>query len=222
MTGDDHGNGGTAGRFDQYVANSPAGCSVADWECLRYTSYIYPSTPLTNAQATTYAARLRDRPAPVHRLRRLDGSSLAGNYTAQLATGATVPGVPSPVTNRLHCIVWSRLRDQPKVERTERHPAGHQLLLLAGLLGRRPAGLHDRLRHADAVRREDRRPHRRLPGGDPDDRRVRTELSADPEHPAGQRDWPSGTTGVRREHAHRCRHDPRERPQTPPRRATCR
>ena len=26
MTGDDHGNGGTAGRFDQYMADSPPGC----------------------------------------------------------------------------------------------------------------------------------------------------------------------------------------------------
>ena len=44
MTGDDHGNGGTAGRFDQYLAASPPGCLVADWECVRGTSYIYPST----------------------------------------------------------------------------------------------------------------------------------------------------------------------------------
>ena len=35
MTGDDHGNGGTAGRFDQFIAASPPGCSVADWECVR-------------------------------------------------------------------------------------------------------------------------------------------------------------------------------------------
>ena len=46
MTGDDHGNGGTAGRFDQYKATSPAGCSVADWECVRSTSYVYPNTRL--------------------------------------------------------------------------------------------------------------------------------------------------------------------------------
>ncbi len=32
-TGDDHGNGGTAGRFDQMVANSPGGCTVSDWTC---------------------------------------------------------------------------------------------------------------------------------------------------------------------------------------------
>ena len=40
MTGDDHGDGGTAGRFDQYIAASPPGCSVVDWECIRSTSYI--------------------------------------------------------------------------------------------------------------------------------------------------------------------------------------
>ena len=43
MTGDDHASGGTAGRFDQYKALSPPGCSVADWECVRSSSYIYPT-----------------------------------------------------------------------------------------------------------------------------------------------------------------------------------
>ncbi len=56
MTGDDHAGGGTAGRFDQYKALSPTGCSVADWECVRGTSYIYPNSPLTNAQAAGYEA----------------------------------------------------------------------------------------------------------------------------------------------------------------------
>ncbi len=35
MTGDDHAQGGTAGRFDQYKAMGPTGCSVANWECIR-------------------------------------------------------------------------------------------------------------------------------------------------------------------------------------------
>ena len=56
MTGDDHGNNGTAGRFDQFKAASPPGCSVANWECVRGTSYIFPNTPLTNAQAAAYNA----------------------------------------------------------------------------------------------------------------------------------------------------------------------
>src|SRR5678815_2623668 len=54
MTGDDHGNGGTAGRFDQFIASSSAGCSVANWECVRSTSYVYSSTPLSDAQAASY------------------------------------------------------------------------------------------------------------------------------------------------------------------------
>ena len=44
MTGDDHAVGGTAGRFDHYKALSPAGCSVANWDCVRGTSYVYPNS----------------------------------------------------------------------------------------------------------------------------------------------------------------------------------
>src|SRR6185503_167973 len=49
MTGDDHASGGTAGRFDQYKALSPNGCSVDDWECVRSSSYVYPSTSIPGA-----------------------------------------------------------------------------------------------------------------------------------------------------------------------------
>src|SRR5207237_3795222 len=34
MTGDDHANGGTAGRFAQYLSQSPTGCVVDNWECI--------------------------------------------------------------------------------------------------------------------------------------------------------------------------------------------
>ena len=54
LTGDDHGNGGTASQFDTYEAVSPNGCSVADWQCVRSTSYVFPSTQLTDAQAQGY------------------------------------------------------------------------------------------------------------------------------------------------------------------------
>ena len=56
MTGDDHGNDGTVGRFEQFKSLSPPGCSVANWECVRGTSYIYPSTPMTDAQAAGFVA----------------------------------------------------------------------------------------------------------------------------------------------------------------------
>ena len=45
MTGDDHAVNGTAAYFDRFKTSSPAGCSVADWECVRATSYLYPDTP---------------------------------------------------------------------------------------------------------------------------------------------------------------------------------
>ena len=96
MTGDDHGNGGTEGRFDQYEALSPSGCSVADWECVRGTSYIYPSTPtLTDSEAAAFqAAGVRDRVARHHELRQLDleGRSSSPSSPSQLADWApTIP-----------------------------------------------------------------------------------------------------------------------------------
>ena len=45
LTGDDHNYnlGGTNGQFIRYLADSPPGCSVALWQCVRSTSYIYPA-----------------------------------------------------------------------------------------------------------------------------------------------------------------------------------
>jgi Domain of unknown function (DUF4082)/Bacterial Ig-like domain/Bacterial Ig domain len=109
MSGDDHGNGGTAGRFDQLNAASPAGCSVADWECLRGTSYIYTSTPLSDAQAAAYNAQGHEVGIHVSTsCSDYTASSLEANYTSQLAEWrAKYVSLPSPVTQRHHCIVWS-------------------------------------------------------------------------------------------------------------------
>ena len=57
MTGDDHAQGGTQTRFNKYVADSPAGCVLAQWQCIRATSYVYPNSPLTNAQASSFEAQ---------------------------------------------------------------------------------------------------------------------------------------------------------------------
>jgi hypothetical protein len=119
MTGDDHAQGGTAGRFDQYKAMSPAGCSVANWECIRSTSYIYPNSPLTNTQAAGYnsdgfevALHVSTNCANWTSL-----SDLQNFYTTQLNTfRAKYTSVPSPRTNRTHCIAWSDYATQPQVE----------------------------------------------------------------------------------------------------------
>ena len=126
MTGDDHGNNGTAGRFDIYKADSAPGCSVDDWQCVRATSYIFPTrrsrpsrSPRTSRRASRSALHMRmSGPAT--------GSDACNNFTPgiaqrglleQLVTFARLlPGLPAVRTNRTHCIVWSDYDTQPQVE----------------------------------------------------------------------------------------------------------
>jgi methionine-rich copper-binding protein CopC len=117
-TGDDHGNGGTAGRFDQYRANSPAGCVVADWECLRFGSYVYTGTPLSNAQAAAYHADGFELGLHVSTgCANYTPTSLESAYATQLAEWTQkYASVPAPSTNRTHCIVWSDWSTQADVE----------------------------------------------------------------------------------------------------------
>lgn len=109
MSGDDHGNGGTVGRFDQFKAASPVGCSVANWECVRGTSYIYPSTPLTDAQAAQYKADGFEIALHLSTdCADYTPASLQSNYASQLATWRSkYTSLASPTTMRHHCIVWS-------------------------------------------------------------------------------------------------------------------
>ena len=116
MTGDDHGNGGTSGRFDTFIADSPAGCSVDDWECIRSTSYVFPGTSISDpagyeAQGFEIGLHLNTGCAD------FTPSSLDSNFSDQLASWAdSYPGIPMPVTNRTHCIAWSDWSTHPKVE----------------------------------------------------------------------------------------------------------
>ena len=118
-TGDDHAQGGTAGRFDTYKANSPAGCSVADWTCPRFTSYIYPDSPLSSGQATSYVGEGFE--VALHEQNGCrDFTSLTdlqGTYNSTLAQWrAKYSGIASPKSNRFHCLVWSDWASQAKVE----------------------------------------------------------------------------------------------------------
>ena len=118
-TGDDHGNGGSAGRFDAYTSASPAGCSVASWQCARFTSFVYPSTPLTNAQASSYNAQgFEIGLHPQNGCANYTSlSNLQTTYTNDLAAWRSkYSGIPSPTTSRFHCIVWSDWNSQPRAE----------------------------------------------------------------------------------------------------------
>ena len=118
MTGDDHGNGGTAGRFDEQIADSPAGCSVANWQCIRSTSYVYPNTPLTDAQAAAYTNQGFEVGLHVTTdCADWTPQSLADFYNTQLAAWrAAYPSLPGPFTSRTHCIANSDYSTQPHVE----------------------------------------------------------------------------------------------------------
>ena len=109
MTGDDHANNGTVGRFDQFLAASPAGCSVVDWECVRGTSYIFPNFLLTNTQAAAYEAQGFEVGLHINTsCGDFTPTQLATTYSQQIATFTNLyPSVPAPITQRHHCIVWS-------------------------------------------------------------------------------------------------------------------
>ena len=119
MTGDGHTGSKPAAHFDKFIAMSPAGCSLANWECVRSTAFIYSVSSLTNSQAATYTADGFE--VSIH----LDTdcanwttqATLHFFYLNQLADWEIkYTGVPPPVTNRTHCIVWSDYTSQAEVE----------------------------------------------------------------------------------------------------------
>jgi hypothetical protein len=119
MTGDDHHNGGTVGRFDQYKSLSPTGCSVADWSCIRSTSYMYNDTP-GMGDATSLGYQQDGFEVALHvtsDCANWTPASLESDYASQLTTfHSLLPSVAAPTTNRTHCIAWSDYVTQPKVE----------------------------------------------------------------------------------------------------------
>ncbi len=118
MTGDDHGNNGTAGRWANYIAQSAPDCSIEEWECIRGTSYIYPDTPISDSEASFYQASGFELGVHVTSLcADWTPSSLASFYSDQLTQFVSnFPSAAPPATNRTHCIAWSDWATQPKVE----------------------------------------------------------------------------------------------------------
>ena len=119
LTGDDHGNGGTAGQFTTYLGESAPGCSVAQWQCIRSTSYVYPTTPISDAQVKSW----QDAGFEVALHLSTDcvdytPSSLRQDWSDQLPAFETNwPSAAAPRTSRTHCIAWSNWASEPIVER---------------------------------------------------------------------------------------------------------
>ena len=117
MTGDDHASGGTTGQFNQFLAASPPGCSVEDWDCIRSTSYVYPNTPVP--QATSFQAQGFEIALHLSTgCANFTPGSLAADWSAQLPEfTANFPGLLAPRTNRTHCIAWSDWASEATVGR---------------------------------------------------------------------------------------------------------
>ena len=119
MTGDQHGCcGGTESRFDIYVNQSPVGCSVADWECVRATSYIYPGGGLSDGDGLFWTQLGFEIGVHVNtNCENWTPAALQSFFNSQLATfAAQFPSLPSPDTNRTHCGAWSDWATQATVE----------------------------------------------------------------------------------------------------------
>jgi hypothetical protein len=128
MTGDDHGSfyGGSATpqRFTDFQAASPTGCSVADWQCVRGTAYLFPqmiaSNPLTDSQAAAYVAQGFEISVHVDSDPTCSNwlpANLDADYSNVMASfAAQFPSVPAPKTHRMHCIGWSDFDSQPQTE----------------------------------------------------------------------------------------------------------
>jgi hypothetical protein len=127
MTGDDHGNAfsgsATAQRFNDFLAASLPGCSVADWQCVRATAYLFPqdiaSTTFTDSQAASYISQGFEVSAHADSSPDCSNwttSALDGFYTSELSSFASeFPSVPPPKTHRMHCVSWSDYDSQPQI-----------------------------------------------------------------------------------------------------------
>jgi hypothetical protein len=121
MTGDEHASGdGTRARWSTFAAASAVGCSVDDWQCVRGTSYVYPTAggDMSNAEGVAFTAQGFELALHVNTgCSDWTPASLESDLAGQLVDFSTqFPSVPAPVTNRTHCIVWSDWASEPVVE----------------------------------------------------------------------------------------------------------
>ena len=115
--------GGTASHFDRFKALSTAGCVVANWECVRATSYIFPTARSRTRRPPAYIGRgLRGGAAP-DRLRRLQRDAESPGraardvrHPARAVHARSTRACPSPVSSRTHCVDWPDWASEAKVE----------------------------------------------------------------------------------------------------------
>lgn len=121
MAADDHGTvDGTDQAFGHMLELDPPGCSVRKWECPRATSWMYASSPMTDAQAAGFSGKGFDLGAHVStECHDWSRASLDVSFARSLTDFRDkYPSLPAQTGNRLHCIAWSEWATQPVVERS--------------------------------------------------------------------------------------------------------
>lgn len=121
MAGDDHAepdDRGTKMILNNWLNESKTGCSVEDWQCVRASHYVYPSSPLTTAEASQYISygfEVADHPNNSNSCTNYSSlAALESDYAANLANWRSVhPGLPLQNTSRYHCYLWGSWDMQP-------------------------------------------------------------------------------------------------------------
>jgi hypothetical protein len=114
MAGDDHAmssDKGTEMILNNWLNDSTTGCSVADWQCVRASHYVYPSAPLTTTRASQYISygfEIGDHPNNYNACNNYTTLNyLNSGYAANLASWRSVhPTLPIQNTSRYHCYLW--------------------------------------------------------------------------------------------------------------------
>lgn len=120
MTGDNHGADPVPQWLDMLKNASAPGCMVANWECYRGSVYLWPGTSplLPPADAERYSADGFE--IGVHfntNCQDWTPASLDAAMNAQLQRFLTwYPTLPSPASERTHCIPWSDWASLPQTD----------------------------------------------------------------------------------------------------------
>ena len=119
MTGDDHQtDGGTIPQFTWFdnAGNSPAGCSVAEWQCVRATSYLYTGTSMQPATSQVWADRGFEIAVHLNTSEcAMTAAEVDGRIASQRATFEANVGRLSR-TMRSHCAAWPDWASTAKAE----------------------------------------------------------------------------------------------------------
>ena len=118
MASDNHGSENVETRFEADVAASPAGCSVANWDCIRSSVYLYTGALPSDAVAKAWENQGFEVGLHVNTgCVDWTPASLDDDFTNQMTDFFNAyPSLLPLATHRTHCIAWSDWASQPKVE----------------------------------------------------------------------------------------------------------